>query len=105
MTAEGIRPSIFSGVKAAAAIQAALSGETNALEKYTEIMVNEWGADMKWAQRLAGAFYQFPKVAYKAGIKRPSATMTMMKILSGELSYSDVAGKAIKKLTGSLFSK
>ncbi len=105
MTAEGIRPSIFSGVKAAAAIEAALSGQTNALEKYTEVMVNEWGADMKWAQRLAGAFYQFPKVAYKAGIKRPSATIAMMKILSGELSYSDVAGKAIKKLTGSLFSK
>jgi geranylgeranyl reductase family protein len=104
MTAEGIRPSIFSGVKAAAAIQAALSGQTNALEEYTEVMVTEWGADMKWAQRLAGAFYQFPKVAYKAGIKRPSATIAMMKILSGELSYSDVAGKAIKKLTGSLFS-
>ena len=105
MTAEGIRPSIFSGVKAAGAIHAALSGTTNALENYTETMATEWGADMKWAQRLAGAFYQFPKVSYKAAVKRPSASITMARVLAGELSYSDIAGKAIKKLSGSLFGK
>jgi geranylgeranyl reductase family protein len=105
MTAEGIRPAIFSGVKAAAAIHAALSGTTNALEKYTETVTAEWGADMKWAQRLAGAFYQFPKVSYKAAIKRPAASLMMAKIMAGELSYSEIAGKAIKKLSGSLFGK
>jgi geranylgeranyl reductase family protein len=105
MTAEGIRPSIFSGIKAAESIHAALSGTSNALEKYTETMTTEWGADMKWAQRLAGAFYQFPKVGYKAGIKRPSASLSMAKILTGELSYSGIAGKAIKRLSGSLFGK
>lgn len=105
MTAEGIRPSIFSGVKAAEAIDAALSGATNALEKYTEVMTTEWGADMKWAQRLAAAFYQFPKVSYKAAIKRPSASMTMAKILAGELSYSTIAGRAIKRLSGSVFGR
>lgn len=105
MTAEGIRPSIFSGIKAAEAIHSALSGTSNALEKYTETMAIEWGADMKWAQRLATAFYQFPKVSYKAAVKRPSASMTMARVLAGELSYSDIAGKAIKKLSGSLFGK
>jgi geranylgeranyl reductase family protein len=105
MTAEGIRPSIFSGVKAAAAIHAALGGTTNALEQYSETMATEWGADMKWAQRLSTAFYQFPKVSYKAAVKRPSASLTMAKVLAGELSYSDIAGKAIKKLSGSLFGR
>jgi geranylgeranyl reductase family protein len=105
MTAEGIRPSIFSGIKAAESIHAALSGTTNALEQYSETMINEWGADMKWAQRLAGVFYQFPKVSYKAGIKRPSASLTMAKVLAGELTYSDIAGTAIKRLSGSLFGK
>jgi geranylgeranyl reductase family protein len=103
MTAEGIRPSILSGIKAAGAIHDALSGTSNALEKYTETMIEEWGADMKWAQRLAGAFYQFPKVGYKAGVKRPSASATMAKVFIGELSYSEVAGKAIKRLSGSMF--
>jgi geranylgeranyl reductase family protein len=103
LTAEGIRPSIFSGVKAAAAIDSALAGETNALEGYSQVMAEEWGTDMKWAQRIASAFYQFPKVGYKAGVKQPSATITMTRILCGQLRYSDVAGKAIKKLSGGLF--
>jgi geranylgeranyl reductase family protein len=105
MTAEGIRPSIFSGIKAAEAIHSALSGTTNALEKYSEVMATEWGADMKWAQRLATAFYQFPKVSYKAAVKRPSASMTMAKVLAGELSYSTIAGRAIKRLSGSVFGR
>ena len=105
MTAEGIRPSIFSGIKAAGAIHQALGGTSNALEKYSEEMATEWGTEMKWAQRLAGAFYQFPKVSYKAAVKRPGGSIMMAKILAGELSYSDIAAKAIKKLGGSMFGK
>ncbi|MEO0803103.1 MAG: geranylgeranyl reductase family protein [Cyanobacteria bacterium J06642_2] len=101
-TAEGIRPSIFSGIKASDAIHAALGGDGNALERYTEVMNEEWGGDMKWAQRLAGAFYRLPGVAYRVGVKRPSATQKMGKILCGELRYSDVAGSALKRLSGSL---
>jgi geranylgeranyl reductase family protein len=101
MTAEGIRPSIFSGIKASEAIAGALAGRTEAIANYTTVMTEEWGADMKWAQRVSAAFYQFPKVGYKVGVKRPSATVIMAKILAGELRYSDVAGKALKKLSGS----
>jgi geranylgeranyl reductase family protein len=105
MTAEGIRPSIFSGIKAADAIHGALSGQGEAIANYSTVMAEEWGADMKWAQRIAAAFYQFPKVGYKVGVKKPAATVIMAKILAGELRYSDVAGKAIKKMSGSLFSR
>jgi geranylgeranyl reductase family protein len=102
MTAEGIRPAIFSGIKAAEAIDGALAGQSGAIAKYSEVTTEEWGADMKWAQRIAAAFYQFPKVGYKVGVKKPAATVIMAKILSGDLRYSDVAGKAIKKMSGSL---
>jgi geranylgeranyl reductase family protein len=98
LSGEGIRPSIFSGVKAAAAIDQALGGVSDALEKYTQVISEEWGADMVWASRLAGAFYQFTGVAYKAGIKLPVATQVMSKILCGELSYADIANRAIKRL-------
>ena len=101
-TAEGIRPSIFSGLKASEAIDQALAGDENALLKYSQAIAQEWGAEMKWAQRLAAAFYQFPKLGYNAGVKRPSATVTMSKILSGELRYSDVANRALKRLSGGL---
>jgi geranylgeranyl reductase family protein len=101
-TAEGIRPSMFSGLKASEAIAKALGGDVNALEKYTEVMIEEWGSDMKWAQRIASAFYRLPKMGYKVGIKRPAATVIMTKIQCGELRYSDIAGRAIKRLSSGL---
>ena len=97
-TAEGIRPSIFSGMKAAVAIDQALAGDINALEKYTETINEEWGSDMAWAQKLAGAFYRFPGIGYKVGVKRPSAVQIMGKLLCGELRYSEVSGRALKRL-------
>lgn len=102
MTAEGIRPSIFSGLKAAEAMDRAISGDINALENYTRVITEEWGADMVWAQRLAGVFYRIPGVGYKVGVKRPSATVRMGQILCGEMKYGDVAGRALKRLSGSL---
>ena len=101
LSGEGIRPSIFSGVKAAEAIEKGLEGEENSLEKYTQIVNEEWGKDMVWAGRLAGAFYRFPKVAYKVGVKLPAATIVISKILCGELRYADIANAAIKKLSNS----
>ena len=56
---------------------------------------------MVWAGRLAGAFYRFPKVAYKVGVKLPAATIVISKILCGELHYADIANAAIKKLSNS----
>jgi geranylgeranyl reductase family protein len=101
-TAEGIRPSIFSGMKAAEAIDRAIAGETNALENYTQTIADEWGTDMIWAQRLAGLFYRAPGIGYQVGIKRPSATERIGQILCGEMRYADVATRAIKRLSAAL---
>lgn len=101
-TAEGIRPSIFSGLKASEAIDSALAGDSNALARYTQVLNEEWGADMVWAQRLAGMFYRVPGIGYRLGVKRPSATQRMGQILCGELRYADVANSAIKRLSTGL---
>jgi geranylgeranyl reductase family protein len=101
-TAEGIRPSIFSGMKAAEAIDQALADDINALEKYTDTINEQWGSDMAWAQKLAGAFYHFPSIGYKVGVKRPSAVQIMGKLLCGELRYSEVTGRALKRLVPGL---
>lgn len=101
-TAEGIRPSIFSGLKASEAIDKALAGESDALEKYTQVINDEWGSEMVWAKRLASAFYSVPKIGYKVGVKRQTATESMLKILCGELRYSEVANRALKRLAGSV---
>ncbi|ACK68966.1 geranylgeranyl reductase [Gloeothece citriformis PCC 7424] len=95
---EGIRPSILTGLRAAEAIDQALGNDDQALANYSQIIQKEWGADMVLASRLAGIFYQFPKVVYKVGVKRPSAAQIMAKILCGELRYSDVTEKAMQRL-------
>lgn len=102
LSGEGIRPAIFTGVKAAEAIAEALSGDQEALAKYTQVISKEWGGDMMLANRLAGLFYQFPKIAYKVGVKRPATAQIMAKILCGELRYSDVTEQAMKILKKSL---
>ena len=101
-TGEGIRPSVFSGLKAAEAINQALAGDRNALESYTQVISEDWGSDLVWAQRLAGVFYRIPGIGYKVGVKRPYATQEFSKILCGEMRYADVTGRALKRLSGSL---
>lgn len=103
-TAEGIRPSILSGLRAADAIHAALSGNLNALEGYSQTLQREWGADMVWAQRLASFFYRFPALGYQLGVKHPTGAERMVKILCGELRYADVVNRAIQRLGRGLVS-
>lgn len=103
-TAEGIRPALFSGVKAAAAIDRALAGDINALAGYSQVMQAEWGQDMRWAKRLAQVFYKAPKLAYRIGVKRPNAAPTIVKLFNGKLGYDEVAQRAINRLSGGLLS-
>ncbi len=97
-TAEGIRPSIFTGVKAAEAIAEALSGNPTALADYTQIIATELGSEMRLAARLAKAFYTAPHLSYKAILNQPSATRAMGKIFTGELKYADMVQKALRRL-------
>ncbi|MGB3297871.1 MAG: geranylgeranyl reductase family protein [Phormidesmis sp.] len=101
LTAEGIRPAMFSGMKAAQAIDQALRGDGDAIAQYTETIHQSWGADMQWAQRIAGVFFRLPKIGYRVGIKRPTATKRLGQILAGEISYADIAGRVVKRISTS----
>ncbi|MEO1352385.1 MAG: geranylgeranyl reductase family protein [Cyanobacteria bacterium J06635_15] len=102
LTAEGIRPSILSGVRAAEAVAKALAGDPDAIAGYSHTMHNEWGEDMQWAQRIAGLFYRVPGIAYRVGIKRPTATQRLGQLLAGDIHYADVANRVTKRLSSSL---
>jgi len=101
LTAEGIRPALYSGMKAAEAISQALDGVPGALAGYTQTIHESWGADMQWAQRIAGVFFRMPKIGYRVGIKRPTATKRLGQILAGEVSYADIANRVIKRISTS----
>ncbi len=96
--AEGLRPALLSGVRAAEAMDHFLSGEDAALQGYSATMRAEWGESMAWGRRIAQVFYRVPKVGYQLGIKRPTAPQRIAQILSGEMGYGDIAQRVIKRL-------
>ena len=106
--AEGLRPALLSGVRAAEAIDGCLQSlaraagdETaalSALAAYSSAMRSEWGDSMAWGRRIAQVFYRVPKVGYQLGIKRPTAPRRIAQILSGEMGYGDIAQRVIKRL-------
>lgn len=102
-TAEGIRPSLLTGVRAAEAIHAALAGQDRALENYTATLHREIGGEMLWARWLAAVFFRLPSLSYRLGVKHPGSPARMAKLLCGELRYADVAQRALARLGGGLF--
>ena len=96
--AEGIRPSLISSFYAAASIDQCLSGKADDLNLYTQKINNDWGKSMAWGKRIAQVFYRFPRTGYKLGVKRKTAPQRIAQILSGEMSYEDIAKRVIRRL-------
>ena len=68
--AEGIRPALISGCRAAEALDGWLGGDIQALDTYSRQMRSDWGESMAWGKRIAQVFYRLPKVGYQLGVKR-----------------------------------
>jgi flavin-dependent dehydrogenase len=96
--AEGIRPALISGCRAAEALGPWLDGDAMALADYSNRMRQDWGESMAWGKRMAQVFYRVPRVGYQLGIKRPTAPQRIAQILSGEMGYGDIAQRVIRRL-------
>ena len=96
--AEGIRPSLISSFYAAESIDLYLSRKVDNLNHYSKNIHNEWGNSMAWGRRIAQVFYRFPKTGYQLGVKRKTAPKRIAQILSGEMSYEDIAKRVIRRL-------
>ena len=95
--AEGIRPSLISSFYASKNIDKCLSRKENNLNLYTVELNNKWGKSMAWGKRIAQVFYRFPKTGYQLGVKRKTAPKRIAQILSGEMSYEDIAKRVIRR--------
>ncbi len=96
--AEGIRPSLISSFYAAECIDQCLSGKADDLNLYTKKINHNWGKSMAWGRRIAQVFYRFPRTGYQLGVKRKTAPKRIAQILSGEMSYEDIAKRVIRRL-------
>lgn len=102
LTAEGIRPSIISGVLAANAVDQALAGNPDSIEGYTCAVQEELGRDMWWAKQIAKLLYSSGDFCYRYVVQRPLATQAMASILSGKLRYRNLIRHGLMHL-GKLF--
>ncbi|HJV89917.1 MAG TPA: geranylgeranyl reductase family protein [Holophagaceae bacterium] len=96
LTAEGIRPAIWSGLKAAEVLLATPEG--GSLATYTAVMTETLGTEMAWARRLSKAFYAAPELAWRVAVKHPSGPRIMAQVLQGETTYRATADRALRKL-------
>lgn len=96
--AEGIRPALISSFYASKFIDECLISNTYNLDEYSRVMKINWGLSMAWGKRIAEVFYRFPRTGYNIGIKRKTAPKRIAQILSGEMNYSDIANRVIKRL-------
>ncbi|WP_320664144.1 NAD(P)/FAD-dependent oxidoreductase [Prochlorococcus sp. MIT 1223] len=96
--AEGLRPALMSGCEAAKHLNYWLKGEVKDLSSYSDAIKKKWGKSMAWGKRIAQVFYRFPRVGYQLGVKRATAPKRIAEILSGEMSYEDIAQRVIRRL-------
>jgi geranylgeranyl reductase family protein len=96
---DGILHAIKSGQIAARCI-----AEGNAFA-YTARIHAEFGDNFDAAFKLARFFYEWTGLVYRLGVKRESSTRTAARLLCGDALFTDVAGRAIRRLRRGMFGK
>jgi len=87
-SAEGIRPGMMGGMKAADAIAHALDGQPDALPKYSEDIEKEMGMEMAIASAVARRFYFQPPPAVTPGSE---LLRLAARLICGEIGYGQFA--------------
>ncbi len=89
---DGILHALKSGQIAAKCIL-----ENNRAE-YTKAIGTEFQTNFDAALKLAKFFYQFPNFCYQHGVKRPNATQTATRLLSGELEFDNISVRVLRRI-------
>jgi flavin-dependent dehydrogenase len=93
---DGILHALKSGQLAAQAIA------DDAAQTYTQRIHQEFAANFDAALHLARVFYAWPKLCYQYGVKYERATRIAAQLLCGELLFTDMTGRALRRLQRSV---
>lgn len=86
-SAEGIRPAMMTGVKAADAVAGALNGFPYALEQYSHTLQEEHGREMNGARLMAARFYSTQGNNERRGSLSPAALALSARLMCGDIGY------------------
>lgn len=99
---DGILHAVKSGMIAATCV-----AEGNTLV-YSDRIHAEFATNFDAALKLARLFYQYPSLCYKYGVKHSKGTRLATQLLAGELPFTNMLGRAMRRfrqvVTGNLFS-
>jgi geranylgeranyl reductase family protein len=93
---DGILHAVKSGAIAAQSIV------EDAAHEYTQRIHGEFAANFDAALTLARVFYQWTHLCYKYGVKYEKGTRYATQLLCGELGFTEMAGRAMKRLQRSV---
>jgi len=71
-------------------------------QDYTRAIGREFKTNFDSALKLSKFFYQWPKFCYQYGVRRPSATRIATRLICGDAVFTDIAGRAIRRLRQAL---
>ncbi|NDJ15800.1 NAD(P)/FAD-dependent oxidoreductase [Myxacorys almedinensis] len=93
---DGILHAVKSGAIAAQCLA------DHAPDEYTARIHAEFAANFDAALKLSRVFYQWTGACYKYGVKSEKATRYATELLYGELLFTDIAGRAMRRLKQSV---
>lgn len=96
---DGILHAIKSGQIAARSIAEGCARD------YTARIHAEFGDNFDAAFKLARFFYEWTGLVYRLGVKRETSTRTAARLLCGDALFTDVAGRAIRRLRRGMFGR
>ncbi|MBD2022482.1 geranylgeranyl reductase family protein [Leptolyngbya sp. FACHB-36] len=93
---DGILHAVKSGAIAATCVA---EGTT---QRYSDRIHAEFAANFDAALRLAQLFYRYPSLCYKYGVNHPRGTRLATQLLAGELSFTHMFSRALRRLQSGL---
>jgi geranylgeranyl reductase family protein len=104
MTGEGIYYAVRSAQIAADTIHKALLDRDPDLSSYSERINAEITSDLKYAKRLAGLLYRFPRLCYHLFVRNPAAQRRVARTLCGQSAFEALYRESLKSAPKLLLS-
>lgn len=68
------------------------------VHQYSDRIHAEFATNFDAARQLAFMFYRFPKLCSKYGVKHPKGTRLVTRLLSGDLEFTGILGRSIRRI-------
>ena len=69
---------------------------------YSSAIAAEFRANFDAALKMSKLFYQWPGFCYQHGVKRPTATRTATRLISGDLGFNEISGRVMRRIRAAM---